>query len=125
MNYTDSDGKPINREGLKTLWRMEASTDDSRTHLFYTPYYVERHTAKGVFVHYGLKQKFVLLSGRKRFAFPTQEEARESFVQRKLAHIRHLKAALDWAQRELETAQSDVLHSRNSRALNLRFGGGA
>jgi hypothetical protein len=47
-------------------------------------YNVLSHTAKGVWLHrHYQRKKFVLNSGRKRFAHPTKEEALASFIERK------------------------------------------
>lgn len=56
-----------------------------------TGYIVERVTPKGVWLE---GRRFVLTSARKRFACPTKEEARESFIARKNRQVRILKAQL-------------------------------
>jgi len=56
-------------------------------------YFCEKHTPKGVWINtggYPGTRKFVLLSGRKRWAYPTQEEALQSYIKRKEWHQVHL-----------------------------------
>lgn len=51
------------------------------------------------------ERRFVLLTARKKFACSTREEALESFIARKRAHVRHAKARLHSAERELALAE--------------------
>jgi hypothetical protein len=46
--------------------------------------YITKRTKKGVWIE---GRRFVLLSGRKRYAFPTQQEALDSFIARKKRQI--------------------------------------
>jgi len=52
---------------------------DVRLHTFR----ITKTTAKGVWIDNHGKKKFVLLHGKKRFAYPTEEEALTSFIARK------------------------------------------
>jgi hypothetical protein len=54
-----------------------------------TPYRVVRHTAKGVWIYLSWrhKDKFILNDARVRWAYPTKEEALNSYRMRKLRQI--------------------------------------
>lgn len=51
-------------------------------------------------------KRWVSKTSRKRFAYPTKEEALESFLIRKKAHIKHLKRNLTNAEKALELAKN-------------------
>jgi hypothetical protein len=58
---------------------------------------VIKHTPKGVWIGYGngiLEKKFVLRDSRKRYACPTIEEAKESFIARKKCQVGIYRARL-------------------------------
>lgn len=66
---------------------------------------VVKRTPKGVWVQYsygGSYKRFVLMSGRKRFAWPSIEEAAASFRARKRRQVSILRAQLGRAERALE-----------------------
>lgn len=68
-------------------------------------YPVISHTPKGVWLdEYGTK-RFVLASARKRFACPSEPEARASFVARKERQIRILEAQIANAREALRLAE--------------------
>ena len=79
-------------------------------------YAVEKVTAKGVWVRdenrggYDAKAKkwgklrFFLSGATKRFAYPTKEEALDSYVQRKKRQVRILSSQLDDAKELLQQA---------------------
>ena len=46
-------------------------------------YPIIKRTAKGVWINVGYKPKFVLNDSTKRYAYPTEELAKESFLRRK------------------------------------------
>lgn len=70
-------------------------------------YEVLRATPKGAWIDVWGAPKFVLLSARKRFACPTIEEAKASFIARKRRQIRVLSAQLHDAKIALSLAASD------------------
>lgn len=59
---------------------------------------VRRHTPKGVWLETG---SFVRKQARKRYAYPTEAEAKEAFIARKRAQIRILNAQLEHAREAL------------------------
>jgi len=62
-------------------------------------------TPKGVWLDIaGVTRRFVLMGARKRWACPTEPEARESFIARKQRQIRILEAQLDRARTSLALA---------------------
>lgn len=65
-------------------------------------YPVIKKTAQGVWIDVYGKKRFVLSNTNKKFAAPTIEAARESFIARKNKQVKILKAQLDMA---LETLQ--------------------
>lgn len=77
-------------------------------------YAVHKVTSKGVFIDmrpegFGAcdeSLRFVLLGARKRYAYPSREEAAVSFRARKKAEIKIYKARAQRAQRTLEALES-------------------
>lgn len=68
-------------------------------------YAVIRHTPKGVWVDdYSQRGRFVLTGATKRWACPTDEEARASFVARKRRQIKILENNLSRARESLALA---------------------
>lgn len=64
-------------------------------------------TRKGVRLSTG---RFVLLNAHKRYACPTESEARESFLARKRAQIRILKARLTRAESSISLMEPRAIH---------------
>jgi hypothetical protein len=82
---------------------MDAKTSDAAgVHVFCHEFPVLRHTPKGVVINtghpYHTEARFVKTGCRKQYAHPTREEAGESFMYRKRAQLRILRAQLDRAQ---------------------------
>lgn len=67
---------------------------------------IERRTRKGAWVC----GRFVLLSARKRYACPTQDEAMESFIARKKRQLSIHQYAVARAQTALRIAQREPLY---------------
>lgn len=69
---------------------------------------VVRETPRGAWIEgpFGLTRRFVRLNARKRYACPTVEEARESFMARKKRQIRILRTQLANAEQSLQLAES-------------------
>lgn len=72
-------------------------------------YRVEKHTACGVWLDmgYAIKDKFVMNTGRKRWAYPTEEEAKNSYRIRKIRQIEHLEKQLENARIGLSWIKGD------------------
>lgn len=83
-------------------------------------YRVTRRTPKGCFIEpngyctLGFKQhdrrskdRFILDGARKRYAYPTIEEAKASFIARKESRLAYLKRDRDFAQAALDTAKRE------------------
>ncbi len=66
-------------------------------------YSVVKRTLKGVWISlgWGSKDKFILNGARKRWAYPTKEEALESFRIRKRRQIMHCNDMIDNANQGL------------------------
>lgn len=95
----------------ETYYRYEGEVNDLGARLSVTHFYVVRRTAKGAWIastwdHDGSYARFVLDGKGKRFAYPNMEDARASFIIRKLRQIGHAERTLDMARRTLALAQS-------------------
>jgi hypothetical protein len=66
-------------------------------------YEIKRKTPKGCWIDDFGVERFILDGARKKWAYPTEELARESFIARKEWQIHHL-------QRQLEHAQAALAH---------------
>lgn len=84
-------------------------------------YKVLRKTPKGVWIDKNQRsycycfgdchcaiEKFVLLSGRKRFAYPTTEEALNNFIHRKKRYMVILESRLNIAKIDLAEAENKM-----------------
>jgi len=86
------------------LYRITDEWEDGRVRIRVNRYRVAKETPKGVWIHrcqfssYPEDRKFVLRSGRRRFAYPTIDEAKVSFLARKDRQIRILNAQMDKAK---------------------------
>jgi predicted transcriptional regulator len=94
-------------------------------------FYIVKRTSKGVWIAptwdaEGRFKKFVLEGRGKRFAYPTRQEARESFIRRKKREIQRTAAQHDRAVRYLKLAetgrfgtQTEALHEIKTRETLL------
>lgn len=88
---------------MKVLYRAEPLMYSNRQlEIMYEEYTILKYTPKGVWIEhpqYGhLKGKFVLLSGKKRFAYPTKEEALKSLYYRKKRQLLYLRNQIEIAE---------------------------
>ena len=82
-------------------------------------YPIVKRTHKGAWIRWDgnkIGRKFILLSGRKRFAFPTDPEALTSLVERKKYQIRILNSRAELAAQAMDIA-SDVGARGNPKKL--------
>lgn len=70
---------------------------------------VLKHTAKGVWLSVYGERRFVLRSARKRFACPTIDEARVSFIARKTRQAGIFEKRANDAHRAIEIAKAQAL----------------
>ena len=82
----------------------------SRVEIRLREFEVLRKTPKGVWIDLGCGvfsggERFVLASARKRYACPTKEEARESFIARKKAQARIYEAGARRAKEALKALE--------------------
>lgn len=85
-----------------------SSNGDGEVEIHLRKFEVIKHTPKGVWLDldsWRKEKRFVLCEGRKRFALPTKQEARVSFLARKRAEIGHLKTRLRRAELALSMAE--------------------
>jgi hypothetical protein len=75
----------------------------SETRIRHIKLNVISHTAKGVWLDRGFgDRKFVLNEARKRYAYPTVELAKESFIIRKKRQISYARQTIENAEAALE-----------------------
>ena len=72
-------------------------------------YPIIRKTPKGVWIDDYGKERFILLSAKKKFACQTKKEALESFIARKTQQIRILSNQLDQAKLAKKYAENDQI----------------
>lgn len=73
-----------------------------RPKLCFEEYNIIKETEKGFWIHVpGDNRKWVSKTAKKRFAYPTKEEAIIAFKHRKLSHVRHARKNLERAEAEL------------------------
>ncbi len=94
--------------------------------VYLTKFVVTKHTLKGVWLEYGFeKDKFVLKNSRKRFACPTVEEAKISFLARKQSQLCILEAQVAGVRMILTRANTlmneEVLHYGQENCLQRRL----
>ena len=77
-------------------WGEPCGPSDVEVHL--RKFLVLRETPKGVWLDAWRGPRFVLRDARKRYACPTKEEARVSFIARKKAQIRIYNARIHTAE---------------------------
>ncbi len=72
-------------------------------------YYVIRLTLKGAWIKYGKwgKEHFVLYNSRKKYAYPTKEQAWRSFCIRKRRRVDHLEHQLKYAEKALRLSLTE------------------
>ena len=66
---------------------------------------VKRHTPKGVWLNDYGAEKFVLNDARRRYAYPTEALAINSYIERKKAQIQHASNTHDRAVENLAAAE--------------------
>lgn len=66
---------------------------------------VKRHTPKGVWLNEFGVEKFVLKDARRRYAYPTEALALDSYIRRKKAQIQHASNTHDRAVENLAAAE--------------------
>ena len=98
----------------------EPSSYSSHVRVVLRKYPILRHTPKGVWLGWSeYDRRFVLKSARKRFACPTIEEAKESFLARKRRQISIYEARLRDAREAVVLIENDVIDARLPFALRL------
>lgn len=86
-------------------------------------YRITAKTPKGHWIGYfeGAKDRWVSKTSRKRYAYPTKEEALEGYRQKKLAFVRHAEANLSRAKEELALIDPDNSFNQLPRDRNGRL----
>ncbi|TPJ51625.1 MULTISPECIES: hypothetical protein [unclassified Mesorhizobium] len=86
-------------------WYRYEDSASNRTSIHLSRYRVLRETPKGVWLDDYGQGRFVLNGAGKRWAYPTIEQARESFLIRKRRQVQHLKHYLAHAEIVLAAAE--------------------
>lgn len=68
-------------------------------------YNVIRNTQKGYVIWVGSKEKWISATGKKRFAYPTKEEALTNFIARTKRSIWIMKHNIEFAKLALKEAE--------------------
>lgn len=71
---------------------------------------VIRRTLKGAWINYEGEAKFILNDAAKRFAYPTQAEAKKSFLRRKRRQLAILKDQLRYVEQAVKNMKDDVIN---------------
>ena len=74
----------------------------SHVKVYLHEYPIINYTPKGVWINDYGNRKFVLSSGRKRFAHPTKEEAKASFIARKIRQAEIYRARVQDAETAIQ-----------------------
>lgn len=77
------------------------NVESTYTAVYLHKYPLLKETPKGGWIDIYGTRKFVLLTARKKFAVPTIEQAKESFIARKNAQIRHNQKRIDDAKQAI------------------------
>jgi hypothetical protein len=106
----------------ETYFRVDSRTtsglgefDSSRVHVYVQEYEVRKRTPKGVWLEYAGFRRFVRDDARKKYACPTLEEAKESFLARKKRQIKILKRQLSHAYQAYVMAERACKEFAESR----------
>lgn len=67
---------------------------------------LEKETPCGYWITDGYNQRWISKTSRKRYAYPTKEEAYANFIARKKRQIEHLERQLDRATKALRVGES-------------------
>jgi len=83
-------------------------------------YRVVKHTPRGVKLHvYGATYRQVLNTSRKKFAHPTIEAAKESYIARKECHVKILSQQVSAAERCLWLAKDGQWHGEFMSSIDF------
>ena len=94
---------------VPTVDEFERSVGECEVIICLRRYKIMKQTPKGVWLEYGYeKDKFVLRDARKRFACPTIEEAKISFIARKKRQLGILEVQAKDVRKVLVLAESII-----------------
>jgi hypothetical protein len=103
-----------NQPAISHLYRYEQNihTENgliSSAALLEYKFNVTSNTPKGFWIDFGGINKWVSADSKKKYAYPTKEEALESFKRRKLRQIKIVKHILLCAQAALVAAEKEAI----------------
>lgn len=88
--------------------------------LFMETYPVTKHTPCGCWIDLGYREKrFILNDSRKRFAYPTKEEAKASFLARKKRQLGILRAQITAVEGALKALSENRLNDYRGSAYHF------
>ena len=95
------------------LDEFERPVGENRLEVVLRKYAVVKYTPKGVWLSWfgGYPDRFVLSDARKRFACPTVEEAKQSFITRKERQVRIFRSKLKRAENSIAIIKGESLWS--------------
>lgn len=104
---------------------VNAYWSEDRLAISLEKYRVVKRTPRGVWIapmwdYRGDHKRFVLDGSGRRYAYPTREQARESFIIRKRREIQHCALQHDRAVRYLALAETMQFPEDGARALRER-----
>lgn len=101
-----------------TLYRFDAARFEDGLRILLLEYSVLKSTPCGFWIQY-YPRKWVSGHSKKRFAYPTIEEAKVGFIKRKERQIAILKSRLDEAERALAMIQTEQTFSPDLSGFTL------
>jgi len=70
------------------MYRYSSTEDfNGKIYLHCESFPVKRRTEKGVWIDIGFREKFILSRAKKKWAYPTKEEALHNFIMRKVREV--------------------------------------
>jgi hypothetical protein len=110
----EDDWKKGEQDGERYLYRITSlirGVDFPTVQINYHKFKILRETPKCYVIREwaGGKEKYVLKNAKKRFAYPTREEAKEGFIARKSRQIRLLNGQLDHAETAMKKVKGESL----------------
>lgn len=102
---------PKRPEAVSVLFRYTNTLNLETLIVELNSYPIRKETTCGWWIHND-KPKFVLKGTGKRFAYPTKEQAKESFLRRKQMQIAYAQQTIDLAKAAIARINSEQLGCR-------------
>jgi len=102
------------------LYRYDSTLTDGGQYVYCNEYRIDRETPKGYWIEN--ETKWVSSNGKRRWAYPTIEEAWESFVARKTRQVMILQRQLSYAEDLLSMTKREQATTRPLMVPRIAFG---